>query len=133
MEGLYRPFWSPWIIGELYRVLTWIWAKDHGCTAESQRTCSRASKTMMQLMVPVFTVVDPKPPWDTDAWPSLASQDPDDYPLWAAARTARAVFVVSNNTGDFPPIEAEGRHMWNGVEYVKPAVFFANIGYAGLR
>lgn len=31
-----------------------------------------------------------------------------------------------------PPIDAEGRHMWNGVEYVKPAVFLANIGYAGV-
>lgn len=24
-ENLYIPYWSPWIIGELYRVLTWDW------------------------------------------------------------------------------------------------------------
>lgn len=27
---LFTPIWSPWIIGELYRVLTWNWAKKKG-------------------------------------------------------------------------------------------------------
>lgn len=58
-EGLFVGIWSPWIIAELYRVLTWRWIKDKGMSAESQRECSRQAKRMMEVLLPSFELVNP--------------------------------------------------------------------------
>lgn len=41
--GLFAGIWSPWIIAELNRVLTWDWIRRHGTDRESERECARQS------------------------------------------------------------------------------------------
>ena len=112
-EGLLVPYWSPWIIGELYRVLTWLWVERKGGGRQQQAQCSESSKKLMELLIPLFRVVDPKPPWDIP-WPSL--MDPWDQPIWAAAKAAKVKYVVSDNTADFPPADVRGKHIYEGID-----------------
>lgn len=126
-EALFVPYWSPWIIGELYRVLTWHWLERQPIFDDANwDRCSRTSKTMMAILAPLFVVVDPKPPWPP-MWPD--APDPDDHPIWAAVQASRARYVVSNNLHDFPPADSQGHHLWEGVEYITPPEFFRRIGY----
>jgi PIN domain-containing protein len=114
--GQFVAIWSPWIVGELHRVLTWRWLKRTGDFGDANwKTCGQASKTMMVLLLSVFETIAPPPPYP-GAWPTLA--DPWDTPIWGAAVAAGAHYVVSENTRDFPPADEEGRHMWDGIEYV---------------
>ena len=43
--GLYRGIWSPWIIAELNRVLTWRWirAANGDISRTNEKACSRAA------------------------------------------------------------------------------------------
>jgi PIN domain len=126
----FTAIWSPWIIAELNRVLTWRYIKQHlplGINVEGassvrqhERAISRASKAMMTLLVPVFEVVDPKPPYPA-AWATL--RDVWDVPIWAAAKSAGAQYVVSDNTRDFPPRRPDGRHVHEGIDYVRGREF----------
>ena len=73
---LFTPIWSPWIIGELYRVLTWNWAKTRGLSEGERHKCSESSKKMMKLLEPYWTMVSsavPWPNWDKikDPWDSV--------------------------------------------------------------
>lgn len=122
-ERLFVAYWSPWIIGELYRRLTWEWCKRR---PEDRRGCSQSSKKLMRLLSEVFYVVDPKPPLPA-GWPNF--KDVDDHPIWAAAKCAEADFVVCNNTRDYPPKDTEGRHRYEGIEYVTDQEFLQMIGY----
>lgn len=83
-----------------------------------------AAKTMMELMLPVFQVTIPVPPYPA-AWSELA--DPWDLPIWGAAVASGAQYVVSENTRDFPPANADGRHVWNDIEYVTGREFLARL------
>jgi len=114
-------FWSPWVIGELYRTLTWDWIK-HGRGSESE--CSASSKRMMRVMLLYFRTVDPEPPFDVAACP-----DPDDMPIWKAAVQLQAHYLVSNNTNDFPPRGASGRHTYQCVEWITAADLLFLLGY----
>lgn len=116
-DGLYVALWSPWIIAELHRVLTWRWLKATGndTSIDNQRRCSRAAKAMMRILVPTFKLVDVRPPYPT-AWDEL--NDEDDMPVWATAIIGKATHVVSNNTRHYPPRQADGRHVYQEVEYV---------------
>lgn len=124
-EKLYKPVWSPWIIAELNRVMTWNWVKNKGGIKEREQ-CTRRYKDMMSLLIPSFTCVDPKPPWH-EAWPIMTDQD--DLPIWSTARFVEADFIVSENTADFPPKNSGGMHIWEGVEYIKVPDFLSRIGY----
>ena len=119
--GLFTPYWSPWIIGELYRVLTYQ-LMDY---QYSKQTISQLSKKMMLLMTPFFDVIDLKPPLPK-GW--LGKVDPDDIPIWAAAKLEEVNYVVSNNTRDFPP-ENEGRYVYEGIEYITANNFLKIIGF----
>ena len=85
--GSFTAIWSPWIVAELHRVLTWDWIRKHGTSVASQRQCSIAAKAMMSYLVPVFELVNPMPPWPS-AWETLS--DEWDHPLWATAVVSRA-------------------------------------------
>jgi hypothetical protein len=124
LENLYRPIWSPWIIAELNRVMTWNWVRNKGLKEREQ--CSRRYKDMMSVLAGAFTCVDPKPPWK-QAWTELT--DTDDLPIWSTAKFVGADYVVSANTGDFPPQDASGRHVWEGIEYIQVSEFLTRIGY----
>ena len=64
---LYVGIWSPWIIAELNRVLTWDWIQRN---RGSEHACSEAAKKMMELLLPAFELVNPLPPYPV-AWPEL--------------------------------------------------------------
>jgi hypothetical protein len=83
---------------------------------DEQMAMSRASKQMMTILSQFLDVVDAKPPW-MEAWPSLT--DTGDLPVYTTARLIHADYVVSENTHDFPPADAYGRHIWNGIEYIR--------------
>lgn len=120
--GAYTAIWSPWIIAELNRVLTWHWLTrplagrpvGDGSLANWRR-CRTAANRMMALLLPTFELVHPLPPYPP-AWPALT--DVDDHPIWAAAVAGQATHVVSENRRHFPPPDAEGRRRHASVEYL---------------
>lgn len=78
---------------------------------------------MMQWLVPSFELVNPLPPYPP-VWENLS--DTWDHPIWAAAKIGRAQYVISENTHDYPPRNADGRAVFEGVEYL-PGVAFLNL------
>ena len=129
--GLYQGIWSPWIIAELNRVLTWRWirAANGDISRTNEKACSRAAKRMMTLLLATFELVNPEPPYPP-AWDSLA--DLWDHPIWAAAKQSGAQYVVSENTHHFPPTGQESQHSHEGIVYVTGQSFIALLtGVAG--
>jgi len=56
--------WSPWIVADLNRVLTWHWVDRAGgdLSLGQWRACSAAATTMMEALLVSFETVDPRPP-----------------------------------------------------------------------
>lgn len=115
--GLYDAIWSSWIVAELNRVLTVRWLKANDCDLSDAelRALSTAAKNMMRILLATFTLVDP-PALDVAAWDALA--DSDDAPVWGAAVASGARYVVSDDTHHYPPADPEGRHRYQGIEYL---------------
>ena len=125
VEGAFTALWSPWIIAELNRVLVWQWITERtggDLSQANHRRCSQAAKKMMTLLLAAFEVVNPQPPYPV-AWEQLT--DLDDHPVWAAAVEGDARYVVSNNTRDYPPRQADGRYSYQGIEYISGDDFLA--------
>lgn len=129
--GAFQAIWSPWIIAELNRVLVWRWIKDpptgrtHNDLSEAnERRCGEAAKLMMEWLVASFELVNPRPPYPP-AWERLA--DLWDHPIWAAAKASGAQCVVSENTHDYPPRQEDGRHVYDGIEYLTGDAFLARL------
>jgi len=120
--GGFVGIWSPWIVAELNRVLSWLWIERSGgdLSQASRCRCSDAATTMMNLLLPTFELVAPLPPYPS-AWATL--RDARDQPIWAAAVTAKAGFVVSENRRDYPPVGDDGWHRFGGVEYLPADAF----------
>lgn len=123
--GLYTGIWSPRIIAELNRVLTWRWIRTRAgdISGAAERSCSDAANVMMATLLPTCELVAPLPPFPP-AWPSLT--DRYDYPIWAAAVDGQAGYVVSENTRHYPPRQEDGRYVHANVEYM-PARAFLNM------
>ena len=115
--GLFEAIWSPWIVAELNRVLTWRAIERSGgdISAAHYKRLSVSSKAMMEYLTATFTTVDPKPP-HPPPWDDLA--DPGDVPIWAAAKASGATYIVSENTDDYPPRQPDGRRAHEGIEYL---------------
>jgi PIN domain len=124
-QGRFDGVWSPHVIGELYRVLTIRWLRKNGFGAASLADLSRVSKDMMDVLLAALTLVDTGP---TAHEPPITLSDADDFHLVRAARLAGAGFVVSANTNDFPPTNAQGRHVFQGIEFIECAPFLARLG-----
>ena len=139
LAGAFTGIWSPVIIGELYRVLTWraidaqaealpgdIGKHAMKCDLSDDvwRRISLASKKMMDLFLanPNWEWVYPRLPYPK-AWETLT--DEWDKPIWAAAVEGQAQYVVSENTNDYPPEDVNGRHVYQGVEYLGGQAFIA--------
>ncbi len=119
--GAYTAVWSPWIIAELTRVLTWKWiARDLNVSLANWRRCSVSAKTMMGLLIATFEVVTPAPPYPP-VWETFT--DSDDHPVWAAAKISAARYVISENTRHFPPPGRDGQHVHEGIEYLRGQEF----------
>src|SRR5579862_6003301 len=117
--GLFAGYWSPWIIAELNRVLTWRWIERTtlpDLSRANERRCSVAAHTMMEFLLTTFQLVETLPPYPP-AWEALA--DRWDHPVWAAAKVSQAQYVVSENTHDFPSQEADGQYRHEGIEYMR--------------
>ncbi|MGI8690313.1 MAG: PIN domain-containing protein [Thermomicrobiales bacterium] len=125
--GVFNAFWSPWIIAELSRVLVWRWIKDrtgNNLSRANENACSESAKAMMALLIPVFALVNPLPPYPAP-WETLA--DEWDHPIYAAAVASHAHYVISENTHDYPPRNTDGFHIYNGIEYLSGQRFLARI------
>lgn len=125
--SIFTAYWSPWIIAELNRVLTWHWIRHTASGTSSpdlsranERRCSEAAHTMMELLLATFMLVETPPP-HPPAWEKLTDQW--DHPVWAAAKASKAHYVVSENTRDFPPSQDDGRAVYEGIEYVTADAF----------
>lgn len=125
--GIFTAIWSPWIIAELNRVLVWHWIKDAPATRArddlsdaNEKRCGEAANRMMEWLLSCFEVVAPVPPYPP-AWETLS--DAWDHPVWAAAVAGQARYVISENTHHYPPRGSDGRHIYQGVEYISGRAF----------
>ncbi len=87
-------YWSPWVIGELYRNLTEIclqrgWSHDQ---------IHSSANRMMELLTTYLRVSEVAPPY-ADI-PGL--QDRDDVPVWWAAAHCRADYLLTDDTTHSP-------------------------------
>ena len=131
--GLFIGFWSPWIIAELNRVLTWRWiqrASPPDLSRANEQRCSIAAHTMMELLLSTFRLIETLPPY-SPAWETLT--DRWDHPVWAAAKASQAQYVVSENTRDFPPRQTDGHYRYEGIEYLSGDAFLHRIAGTGLE
>lgn len=85
---------------------------------------------MMELLLSTFRVVNIIPPYPP-AWETLT--DPWDHPIWAAAKASQARYVVSENTRDFPPRDADGHHRHEGIEYLSGDAFLQVVAGTNLQ
>lgn len=118
--------WSPWIIGEAHRVLTWLWCKRAGppyVTDARWQDCSTAAKRFGIHLAAVMQVVDDRPPLET-LWTDTPS-DQWDIPIWTAAVRANAHVVISENIKDGPPPDGDGVRAFGGICYLEPDTFLA--------
>ena len=53
-------------------------------------------------------------------------RDRNDIPIWDTATAAGAHYVISHNTTDFSPL-VDGRHIWQGVEYLTAIEFTEDV------
>jgi hypothetical protein len=125
--GSFTALWSPWIIAELNRVLTWQWIAQPydlqtpcDVSIQNWRRCRQSAHRMMTILLPTFELVHPLPPFPP-AWESFS--DPDDHPIWAAAVVGRAEYVISENSRHYPPRQPDGRHLHQGIEYLPARAF----------
>jgi hypothetical protein len=113
--------WSPCIIAEAARLLTWIWLKKRGADPSSDAAwseCSELAHRWFDVMTAVFRVVDDRPPSE-EAWPG-GPRDERDVPIWTAAVRVRADFVVTENLRDGPPPDDRGVREHDGIVYISP-------------
>lgn len=108
-------------------MLTWRWIRrpppgiqPNDLSVANERLCGEAAKRMMEWLIPPFEVIAPvlpyPPPWEglTDQW---------DRPIWAAAVVGQAQYVISENTHHYPPRQADGRRVHQGIEYLGGRAF----------
>lgn len=122
--GFYEGYWSPWIIEEMARGVTWRWIRANGTERASRDELSRRAKVAMRHLELTLRVVSPTLPYPA-AWPSL--RDEGDHPVWAAAVLAGVAYVVSDNTHDFPPPDTDGVTRHDGVTYITAMTFIRGL------
>lgn len=125
--GFVLPIWSPLILAESNRVLTWLWIKRNGKETKDAawNRCSAAAKFMFSQLTLYFRVVDDCPP-QADLWKD-SPPDEWDSPLWAAAQRSEAQFIVTSNLQDGPPEGADGVQEYAGIFMAHPDVFLTLI------
>jgi len=119
-EGHLQPLWSPLIIAEANRYLTWRWIKrNRGLLSnEMWEACSRDAKTWFSHVTRAFEVVEDRPP-HAALW-IAEPPDPHDIPLWTAAVNGRAHLIATENLKDGPPPNAQGIQEHAGILLLPP-------------
>ncbi len=116
MADAFIGIWSPWIIGELYRVLTWQWLeRTRDFSPANATVCGRNAKSMMTLLIATFETVSPVPPYPP-AWPGFA--DVDDHPSGRLSGSGDASPCTVRWIPPFPPVGPDGRHTFQGIKYI---------------
>lgn len=121
-SGYVIPIWSPLIIAEVTRFLTWQWLQRHNSdqSAATWQACSTAAKSWFTLMTAVFRIAEDCPPPE-DLWDS--PRDEWDVPIWSAAKRCGAHIIVTANLRDGPPEDERGRRSFQGVLWCHPDNF----------
>jgi hypothetical protein len=121
--GSLELVWSPLIIAESNRLLTWLWLERRGgdLSDASWRRCSADAKRMFAHLTAVFRVVDDRPP-AAELW-TPAPADAWDVPIWTAALRAEADVILSANLADGPPPDERGVQAFAGVDFLEPERF----------
>lgn len=124
-NAAYTPFWSEWIIAETWRVLTerWFRLRPTGSVPDLARL-RRDANEMMRRLLPVMRLFTLRGYTGPAPWPGLT--DVNDYPIWQTAIVAGAQYVLSQNTRHFPPL-VDGRHVYEGIEYVTVLEFIEDV------
>lgn len=123
-DGQIVLVWSPCIIAEAVRYLTWRCLHGtHPSPDAAWRACSRLARRWFDIMTAVFHVVDDRPPSE-EPWPG-GPRDERDVPIWNAAMRAGADFVVTENLRDGPPPNEQGIQEHRGIRYIHPDDFIA--------
>jgi hypothetical protein len=121
----YVPVWSEWIIAETWRVLAWQWIVRSGRTNQEEwRALARAVNEMLRCLLPVVRLVSLRAYAGPDPWSELT--DRDDVPLRQTAQVAGALYVVSHDVADFPPL-VQGHHVYANVEYLTAIEFIEDV------
>ncbi|MBX6771302.1 MAG: hypothetical protein IRY83_06225, partial [Chloroflexi bacterium] len=122
-NGYVILLWSPLVIAETNRLLTWLWLGRRGgdLSDSAWRDCSRDFKKWFQRVTAVFEVVEDRPP-AAASWTD-SPIDEWDVPIWTAARRGRAHAIVTENLADGPPPDADGVQQHEGIFFVHPAQF----------
>jgi hypothetical protein len=120
--GYVRPIWSPLIISEVNRLLTWMWLQRRGTelSTAAWQACSADAKRWFTIMTAVFQVIDDCPPPE-ETWDS--PRDTWDVPIWSAAKRSGAHVIVTANLRDGPPTDRQGRQVFEGVIWCHPVMF----------
>jgi len=117
--GYVVPIWSPCIIAEANRVLTWLWIRRQPpglSTTAAKRTLSEDAHRWFSRVSPVFESVDDRPPFEPMWTPD--PKDPYDAPVWTAAVRGKAHFVVTANLEDGPPPDENAVQRYGGILYI---------------
>ncbi|MGE3273324.1 MAG: PIN domain-containing protein [Chloroflexota bacterium] len=125
-DGILTVVWSPLIISEVNRLLTWLWIRRHASdTSEAaRRRCSADFKVWYANVAVNFHVVEDRPPL-AEMWTDSPT-DPWDAPIWTAAVRAREAFgvqhvlVITDNLRDSPPLNQRGLRTFAGVTFLHP-------------
>ena len=124
-RGYVHLLWSPSIIAETGRLLTWQWLQRNPSpfTRSLWDRMSRDAHSWFDLMTQVFSVVEDSP-LHPAMW-TLNPPDAHDAPLWTAAVRADAQVVVTDNLRDGPPPDPahEGLRLYQGRLYLSAEVF----------
>ena len=111
--GYDQGVWSTFIVGELVRIRV-----EHSIARGVARPVYRQRiNDLVHLFSDVLTVAD----YRVASAPGLL-QDPDDEPILTTALVARATYVVSLNTRDFPSSGTIA-----GVRFLTPQSFLAEV------
>lgn len=127
-NGYVELLWSPLIIAEANRLLTWLWLQRHGgdLSQASWRRCSEDAKRMFTHLTAAFHVVDDRPP-APELWTTPA--DEWDVPIWTAALRADADVIVSANLDDGPPPDERDVREFGGIDFMHPEYFLEVLDY----
>jgi hypothetical protein len=125
-NGRVTIIWSPLIITEVSRLLTWRWIKRHGdeLSEWARRQCSVDLKRWYEQVAVHFHVVEDRPPLEP-MWTDVP-RDPWDQPVWTAAVRTKAIFpgsvvlVITSNLRDGPPVDQDGLRRFQEITFVSP-------------
>lgn len=111
--GYFKPVWSAFIVGEMVRVRV-----EHSARRGVERSTYRQRiNDLIHLLSDVTLVVNYR-----EISVSGTLRDSDDEPILATALVARAPYIVSLNTRDFPPSNELA-----GVRFLTPDDFLAKL------